>query len=264
MPLDVRSFDGAAEVGSVVHDVPHIFLFGTGSGAYTLRSGKKIWEGRGRLGCGQIVPAGFELDKGTWSGQWNRCLGIQVSSDFVTSFLEEDVKKLRIEPDLNLADTRFAIVRLAILDELRRNCSSGTLYAQSISLALAGLLQPQRSSLLEETKPARKLSTVVNARINDYVDSNLGSEISIKHLASLANLGPSQFSRAFKATNGVTPYQFVLQKRVQRAVILLRGTQTLAQIAHAIGLENQSHFTQTFKKSCGVTPGAFRAMAQST
>ena len=67
------------------------------------------------------------------------------------------------------------------------------------------------------------------------------------------------FVEAFKISVGKPPHQFVLEKRVQRALELLRdGEGTIAEIAEAAGFSSQSHLTANFRRVTGLTPGRFR------
>ncbi len=77
-------------------------------------------------------------------------------------------------------------------------------------------------------------------------------------MAALVDLSPFHFARLFKATRGVTPYRFVLERRIAAARRLLGSDAGLAEIAYATGFASQSHFTTIFRREIGVTPGAAR------
>jgi AraC family transcriptional regulator len=96
-------------------------------------------------------------------------------------------------------------------------------------------------------------------RVRDYVTAHLEENISIQVLAAIVGLSRYHFARAFKQSEGVTPHQFLLQCRVQRAQELLAGTELpLAQIALAAGFSDQSHCSRRFRKLVGVTPSRYR------
>jgi len=95
--------------------------------------------------------------------------------------------------------------------------------------------------------------------VTEYVDSNIDKTLTNECLAQLFNMSETTFARLFKATTGLSPYQFVLDRRVQRAQSLLATTTLpIAQIAYCCGFSSQSHFTSTFKKRVGTTPNGIR------
>lgn len=63
--------------------------------------------------------------------------------------------------------------------------------------------------------------------------------------------------RAFSRATGLTPYAYLLQRRLERARALLGGSQPLAEIALACGFADQSHLTRLFTRLYGVSPGRY-------
>jgi AraC-like DNA-binding protein len=94
----------------------------------------------------------------------------------------------------------------------------------------------------------------------DFVEESLDRDVGLFELASLTGLSVTHFAHAFKATYGVSPYRYILQRRVERAKILLRTSEdTIAAIAARIGFSSQSRFSQTFASVTGVSPSACRS-----
>ncbi|WP_232821020.1 AraC family transcriptional regulator [Dyella sp. C11] len=86
---------------------------------------------------------------------------------------------------------------------------------------------------------------------------------SLAALAAECRLSTSAFVRAFKKSAGVSPHQWLLAQRVDRAIELMRDPGTpLADIAIATGFADQSHFTRIFARKTGVSPGAWRNARQ--
>ena len=97
------------------------------------------------------------------------------------------------------------------------------------------------------------------SRVTRFIESNLDDAIKIKGLAAIARLSPSYFCRAFKHSLGVSPYAYVVRRRVECAREMLTGSERpLAEIALNCGFTDQSHLTRMFKRSVGVSPGAWR------
>lgn len=93
-----------------------------------------------------------------------------------------------------------------------------------------------------------------------YVRANLNREITLSNLAKTAAMSESKFARSFKASTGITPYQYALKERLEAAKGMLRhkGNMSLTEIADATGFSSQSHFSTVFKKSTNITPLKYR------
>jgi AraC family transcriptional regulator len=91
--------------------------------------------------------------------------------------------------------------------------------------------------------------------VTDYINSHLERELSLNELAAIAQLSPYHFSRAFKQSTGISPHQYVIQQRVERASkLLVQGKMSIAEVAQACGFTHQSHLNRHFKRITGVTP----------
>jgi transcriptional regulator GlxA family with amidase domain len=95
--------------------------------------------------------------------------------------------------------------------------------------------------------------------VTTYIETNLESTITVKHLAALVRLSPFYFSRAFKVSFGDSPHGYLMRRRVQHAQgLLLSSNVPLGQIAAACGLADQAHFNKLFLRFVGENPGAWR------
>lgn len=110
--------------------------------------------------------------------------------------------------------------------------------------------------------PPRSAPSVASARFKvvlDFIEDSLHREVGLSELASLAGLSVSHFSHAFKAEYGVSPYRFILLRRVERAKRLLETTDdTIAAVAARAGFSSQSRFARSFATATGLTPTAYR------
>jgi transcriptional regulator GlxA family with amidase domain len=96
-------------------------------------------------------------------------------------------------------------------------------------------------------------------RVIDYLESHLPQRVELETLAALINLSQAHFSRAFKASTGLAPYQWQLYARIRRAqTMLLYSEAPLSEIAVATGFADAVHFGRTFRKLSGLTPGIWR------
>jgi AraC-like DNA-binding protein len=100
-------------------------------------------------------------------------------------------------------------------------------------------------------------------RVIEFIEVNLGQPLGLRDLASVAGLTRMHFAAQFKATTGLSPYQYLLRRRIAYAqAMLIEAEQPLTQIAFAVGFQTQSHFTSVFKRLVGQPPGAWRQQHQ--
>lgn len=96
-------------------------------------------------------------------------------------------------------------------------------------------------------------------RIEAHVREHLASRIRVEDLAGLASMSVDHFVRAFHVATGVTPHQYVLERRLDRACELLRAdTARIEVIARACGFAGGAHFSMVFHQHRGLTPTAYR------
>jgi transcriptional regulator GlxA family with amidase domain len=96
-------------------------------------------------------------------------------------------------------------------------------------------------------------------KVDQHLQSRLDEAIEVRSLAGLVRLTPGHFGRAFKGSVGITPQAYIMRFRVACAErMLLETDQSLAQIALACGHCDQPHFTRTFRRLKGASPGQWR------
>jgi AraC-like DNA-binding protein len=96
-------------------------------------------------------------------------------------------------------------------------------------------------------------------RVKDLIEENLGADVSISWLAEQCGLSSSYFSRAFRESVGMPPYQWLIERRVSRAKVLLADrSRTLTDVALSAGFADQSHFSRVFSRIVGLPPGVWR------
>jgi AraC family transcriptional regulator len=101
-------------------------------------------------------------------------------------------------------------------------------------------------------------------QVLDYLDAHLAQEIRLADLAQLLDMSQFHFSRLFKQSLGVSPYQYLLQQRVERAKRLLKQTeQSIMNIALKCGFSSHSHLSKQFRQLTGMSPKAYRVSLRS-
>ncbi|MDJ0786467.1 MAG: AraC family transcriptional regulator [Myxococcota bacterium] len=94
----------------------------------------------------------------------------------------------------------------------------------------------------------------------DFIEANLGEALDLTQLAEAAGYSRYHFARAFKASTGQPPHQFVIDRRISRARHAIEKTDLpLAEVALRVGFSDQSHMTTLFRNHLGVTPARLRS-----
>jgi AraC-like DNA-binding protein len=95
--------------------------------------------------------------------------------------------------------------------------------------------------------------------VREYIDAHLSENIQLETLADVTGLSRYYFARAFKRSVGTPPHCYLVQRRLERAQMLLANTDMpLAHVALESGFYDQSHFSHRFRLTTGVTPKVFR------
>jgi AraC-like DNA-binding protein len=102
--------------------------------------------------------------------------------------------------------------------------------------------------------PARIANHAAVGRARDYIDANLDRSFQLNDLEGATGYDRWQLSRDFRALLGASPYRYLIFRRLDKARRMMAGDLGLADIAHACGFSDQSHFTRHFKKAFGMTP----------
>ena len=132
------------------------------------------------------------------------------------------------------------------------------LHVEELSLGLVRWLEGV-AGCPPAVDPMDGLNRVQLRRVAERVDAGLDKPLSLRELADLAGGSPFHFCKMFKRTTGVSPWQFVIRWRIDRAaqMLLEQRHATLSTVAMACGCVDQSHLTRVFKRLRGTTPGAF-------
>jgi AraC family transcriptional regulator len=169
-------------------------------------------------------------------------------------------REIELIPQFSIDDPVIQQLALALKMEIQTGCMSGRLYGELLGTALAArLVQNYAVSKPALEFKANGLPQSQLERVIDYMKANLTQDLSILDLATLTGMSESHFSRSFKRSVGIAPYQYLMQQRVERAKQLL-AKQSIAinTIALDCGFANQTHLTKVFRQMTGMTPKAYQ------
>src|SRR5215469_12557782 len=96
-------------------------------------------------------------------------------------------------------------------------------------------------------------------RVTEYIVAYLAEDVELQTLSNLVKLSRAHFSRAFRVSTGLAPHQWLVHARIAKAKeLLLSSDRRLGQIAIDVGFADQAHFTRTFGRAVGESPGAWQ------
>jgi AraC family transcriptional regulator len=121
----------------------------------------------------------------------------------------------------------------------------------TVAITLTGLGRPRRSPTAADI---RRVSELLR-----WLEERTEQTLTLGGLARKAAMSPFHFLRTFRAVVGVTPYQYLLRMRLQRACFeLRRSDEPVATIAFKAGFSDLSTFNRQFRRMVKVTPGTYR------
>ncbi|TAK69711.1 MAG: AraC family transcriptional regulator [Actinomycetota bacterium] len=109
------------------------------------------------------------------------------------------------------------------------------------------------------TSAAGRRQIVVIRRVRDRIDREFAQPLNVEDLARGAHLSAGYLSREFRRVYGESPYSYLMTRRIERAMTLLRrGDQTVTEICFAVGFSSLGTFSTRFCELVGVSPSAYR------
>lgn len=169
-------------------------------------------------------------------------------------------RKIELVPGNKIKDDQLEHLLLGLLAVARDGSYAdalvGDLLVNAICIRLAKCyatsklrVAPQRGGL-----PLGRLKKIL-----EFIDANLDKNISLSVLADTANMNLYYFAELFRKSMGVSPHQYVLDQRVERAKRLLRDRKLSAlDVGLQVGFDHANNFARAFRRLAGVSPTQFR------
>src|SRR6195952_5537987 len=96
-------------------------------------------------------------------------------------------------------------------------------------------------------------------RARDLIDRYYASPLDVPTMAARAFMSPAHFSRQFRAAYGETPYSYLMTRRIERAMGLLRASVSVTDACMAVRCSSLGSFSSKFTEIVGDTPPAYRS-----
>lgn len=173
-----------------------------------------------------------------------------------------DGKSLRFLNNYNIDDDVLRHMIELFVMEVRHGGRNGAAYLSSLVAALSVHYINNYSDFIDHSQKHRSPSRFGDhelAIVDAMIDEHMDQPITVDDMAEALHCSKFYFLREFKKLTGETPYQHLLNRRLDRARSTLQaGQRDILSIALSVGFNDQSHFTRAFKKRFGKTPGKFR------
>ncbi|NJM70979.1 MAG: helix-turn-helix transcriptional regulator [Scytonema sp. RU_4_4] len=211
---------------------------------------------------GDVVVIPPHVTHKVFSSQESEFIALCLNSQFVSSIADESTNRnvLGIIPHFSKPDPLIYQIGLALKTALQSDGGASDLYAESMATALSAHLLQHYSApkhTLREYQgglPKYKLQRVI-----EFIIDNLADNLLLGTMAQEVSMSQYHFARLFKQSTGLSPYQYVIHCRIERAKMLLLQSQLkISEVASHVGFADQSQFTRHFKRLLGVTPKEIR------
>jgi AraC family transcriptional regulator len=214
-------------------------------------------------GCIEIIPAylpwGLRSNSTVKLMEYIHCY---LEPTFLATIAHESVNPDRVELLLTSkkVDLLLHQLGLALKSSLEVDGDGNRFYVDSLATAMAAHLLRHHTTRKhgfrehEDGLSKQKLKQAV-----DYINAHLGEDLSLSAIASELGMSQYYFCHLFKQSTGMSPHQYLMRQRIERAKHLLKQReQTILSVAMACGFANQSHFAKCFRQYTGINPKQFR------
>ncbi|SEC37013.1 helix-turn-helix domain-containing protein [Terriglobus roseus] len=207
-----------------------------------------------------VIPPGTR-DRLRWQGCSERLI-LSIQNDA----MEEIAIQLGAQHALEIVggwSLHSASLRLLLAEmgrEAQESWPLGSLYADLLALGLqTNLIRNHATQPMALPVPKGGLSLPRLKQAMEYISDNLAEDIGLEEIATAMGLSASHFAHEFRSSTGATPYQYLLQQRLQRARSLLMSTTLPVQNVSALtGFQYPANFVRTFRQRIGQSPEAWR------
>ncbi len=215
-------------------------------------------------GAALLGNAGHCFECGHEHGVGDRCLSFRFTPELVESVVSDLSGVRRIDFALPSLPPIPELIPVAVAAEVARQRDTEVSLeelALGIVATVAKILADEKSS--GSSKRPRMASRRDQRRVTEAlrrIEAESDRSLSLRQLAQDAAMSPYHFLRTFRAVAGVTPHQYLLHTRLQRAAARLRcSDDKISAIASDAGFTDLSTFNRRFRRVLGSSPSAYRS-----
>jgi AraC-like DNA-binding protein len=192
-----------------------------------------------------------------------RLIGGHIDKDFLldTAFQLFNVDNFTFRNEPLVPNTEIKQIMEQFIQEARAQQAGHKFILECLSTQLViNLLRLEKShTCIEEYSRKAETSKNINKVIEFFKVNYASNDYSSKEIANIANLSRYHFIRAFKSETGKTPYEYLIDIKIEKAIELLKNRNySITEICDLCGFTSHSHFSTTFKKRLGLSPSEYR------
>lgn len=263
--------DGTRLTRRWAHGAINSYMHGMDSHVVVGSFGNEVdinWRVENRRFRSRTLRRGFTLIPEGVDGRWDFGGGVTVSHVYLPkerlqacADLVAPGKPVELAIRVGFEDPiAVRLLEILSLEAEQADAGSRLFVEQAIDLLCLHLLRAH-SSFGAPAPPVQRrgLADWQLRRVTDFMQQHLGQAIGLAELARLVNLSRFHFCTAFRLATGLTPHQWLIRARMNRARVLLADPGlNITDVALAVGYETPSAFAAGFRKAVGATPTAYR------
>jgi AraC family transcriptional regulator len=187
-------------------------------------------------------------------------LSEKLVSEICAEVTDRCIADVRLQDVLKSHDPIVTAAVAAIAREAQQQPLGSALYVEAVATQLVvHLLRQYASVTFREPSGKGKLSPAQARRLTEYIDDRLHEQLNLETLAVVAGVGVWTFTRHFRASFGLTPHAYIIERRINRAQRLLaQSCLPIKEVASVCGFADQAHMTRVFQTHLHTTPARLR------
>ncbi len=192
------------------------------------------------------------------------CMHLYLQPRFVSNLISTNfaAEKVLFKPLIGCKDPIVKNLLELFKQEFALNRLTDILYAEALATVLS-------LHLIRTYADRHSIETIYEVdahqsqldKVIDYINQNLDREITVQALAERAQISISVFAHSFKKIMEISPYQFIITQRLERAIKLLLDRDAnlpISTICQRCGFSSSSAFTTRFRQKYGISPAKYR------
>ena len=180
-------------------------------------------------------------------------------SGLLKIFLDRNKNFVNRIPRNNSISEEIKEIFMIIDREAHSSSDNCNLMIKNLLINMLILLNRDYGYVSEEYMPSYNETVVQLEKAINYINENIENEITLEKLARVAAMNRTYFSTVFKKFNGISPWDYITIKRVEKSIELMKTTElTKLDIALRCGFNSHTNFYKAFRRVTGKNPGDFQ------